>query len=241
MALFLAFEETEQSKIFPNEAFGYSKVTVERPLRLKVDLSPAAVARFCAVCKQEGDKPLAALAERLAQRLGPGPHLDFNTFKDAAENAAGQAGLKLTTKRLKLLQTVLGEKDEAAAPVIKKLHRPSNSEADPLHGRFTTLIGGRPHVVEYEPDSDLRDTEQVPLLQEGGVPAFFRREVLPHVPGAWVDEDSTKIGYEVSFTRHFYKPQPMRTLDEIRADIEALERETEGLLSEALVATVAAR
>nr|WP_129677091.1 type I restriction-modification system subunit M N-terminal domain-containing protein [Candidatus Chloroploca sp. Khr17] len=82
------------------------------------------------------------------------------------------------------------------------------------------------------PDSKLRDTEQVPLLEPDGVAAFVRREVLPYVPDAWVDQDATKIGYEISFTRYFYKPQPLRTLEEIRAEIEALERETEGLLSD---------
>ncbi|NCC37430.1 MAG: SAM-dependent DNA methyltransferase, partial [Chloroflexia bacterium] len=88
---------------------------------------------------------------------------------------------------------------------------------------------------EYEPDSELRDTEQVPLLEPDGVAAFVRREVLPYVPDAWVDQDATKIGYEISFTRYFYKPQPLRTLEQIRAEIEALERETEGLLGSILV------
>ncbi len=83
-----------------------------------------------------------------------------------------------------------------------------------------------------EPDPDLRDTEQVPLLEEGGIVAFLRREVLPHANDAWYVPDSIKTGYEVSFTRYFYKPQPLRTLEEIRADILALERETDGLLGE---------
>jgi type I restriction enzyme M protein len=85
-----------------------------------------------------------------------------------------------------------------------------------------------------EPDSDLRDTEQVPLLEEGGIDAFLRREVLPCAPDAWYDPGSVKTGYEISFTRYFYKPQPLRTLEEIRADILALEKETEGLLGEIL-------
>ena len=89
-------------------------------------------------------------------------------------------------------------------------------------------------VVEYEPDPELRDTEQIPLLEDGGIDAFFGREVLPHVPDAWIDADSAKIGYEISFTRYFYKPQVMRTLADIRADILTLEHETEGLLSEIL-------
>ena len=87
-------------------------------------------------------------------------------------------------------------------------------------------------MVEYEPDTDLRDTEQVPLLEEGGIEAFFRREVLPYAPDAWIDPAKTQIGYEISFTRHFYKPAPLRTLEEIRADIYALEQETEGLLEQ---------
>lgn len=98
-------------------------------------------------------------------------------------------------------------------------------------------MDGTATVTEYKPDAELRDTEQVPLLENGGIEAFFRREVLPYVPDAWIDPDATKIGYEVSFTRYFYKPQPLRSLEEIRSDIEALEKETEGLLEEILVET----
>ena len=90
-------------------------------------------------------------------------------------------------------------------------------------------------LVEYEPDADLRDTEQVPLLEEGGTLDFIRREVLPYTPDAWVNNDVTQIGYEVSFTRRFYKPQPLRMLAEISADILAIEKEAEGLLEGLLV------
>ena len=72
---------------------------------------------------------------------------------------------------------------------------------------------------EYEPDSDLRDTEQGPLLEDGGIEAFILREVLPYPPDAWVNNDATKIGYEISFTRHFYKPQPLHTLAQISAPV----------------------
>ncbi len=123
------------------------------------------------------------------------------------------------------------ERAEDAPPVIRKIHK-ADAVADPLRGLFPVTIGGRPAVVEYEPDPDLRDTEQVPLLEVGGIEEFLRREVLPHVADAWYLSDSLKTGYEISFTRYFYRPQPMRTLDEIRADILALERETEGLLGE---------
>ena len=121
---------------------------------------------------------------------------------------------------------------ETAPPVIAKVHKSGKSKADPLHGLYEVSVAGKKSVLEYETDTDLRDTEQVPLLEQGGIETFFRREVLPYTADAWIDESATKIGYEVSFTRHFYKPQPLRTLEEISADILALEKETEGLLGE---------
>ena len=123
------------------------------------------------------------------------------------------------------------ERAETAPPVIKRVLR-RGVEADPLRGLFPATINGRPAVVQYEPDPDLRDTEQVPLTEAGGVPAFLRREVLPYAPDAWYVPESIKTGYEISFTRYFYRPQPLRPLEQIRADILALDRETEGLLSE---------
>ena len=123
------------------------------------------------------------------------------------------------------------ERSETARPVIRKIHK-RGTEAAPLRGRFEATVNGRSAVVEYEPDTDLRDTEQIPLQEEGGIEAFLRREVLPYAADAWYQPDSVRIGYEISFTRYFYKPQPMRTLAEIRADILALERETEGLLDD---------
>jgi type I restriction enzyme M protein len=84
------------------------------------------------------------------------------------------------------------------------------------------------------PDKDLTDTEQIPLDYPGGIPAFIQAEVLPYASDAWVDESKTQIGYEISFTKHFYKPVQLRELSEIIADIRALEAETEGLLEEVL-------
>jgi type I restriction enzyme M protein len=237
MASFLACEETEQSKIFPNAAFGYWKITVERPLRLRVELSAATRTRLKIACIEANEEPLANLVDRLADTLGPGPHMDFNAFMADVEKDADCHGVKLTAKRQKLLQSVLAEKDEASASVIKRMHRPGKAETDPLYGRYEVEIDGKQCIVEYEPDTELRDTEQVPLLEAGGIEAFFQREVLPHVPDAWIDASATRIGYEISFTRYFYKPQPLRTLEDIRADIEALEQETEGLLEQILVET----
>ena len=175
---FLAFEETEQSKIFPNAAFGYWKVTVERPLRIA------------------GADPTRAYTPKEIKALK-------ETVKDMPGGAATEP------------------ERNAAPPVIRKIHK-KGVEPDPLRGLFEVTLGGKRAVVEYEPDPDLRDTEQVPLLEPGGIEAFLRREVLPHAADAWYDPDSVRTGYEVSFTRYFYKPQPLRSLEEIRADILAL-------------------
>ncbi len=177
---FLAFEETEQSRIFDNAAFGYWKVTVERPLRL----------------------------------VGADPQRVYK----AAE--------------VKVLKES-GERSEDAPAIIRKIHK-RGTQANSLQGLFATTIDGKRSIVEYEPDSDLRDTEQVPLQEKGGVEAFLEREVLPYAADAWYPPDKVKIGYEISFNRYFYKPKPMRSLGEIRADILATEAETEGLLGDIL-------
>ena len=231
---FLAFEENEQSKIFPNETFGYWKVTVDRPLRLSVDLSQDHRERFRDACRDAKEESLADVIDRVALVLGAGPHPDFNQFLDVVAKYAPECGVKLTAGRKKLLQTALASREKAAEPDIKKIHRSGNVEPDPIRGLVEAKVNGRSRVVEHEPDSELRDTEQVPLLENGGIESFLRREVLPYAPDAWYDAASVKVGYEISFTRYFYKPQPMRALEEIRADILALERETEGLLGEIL-------
>ena len=177
---FLAFEETAQSKIFPNAAFGYRKVTVERPLRLA------------------GIDPERAYKPAEIKRL-----------KETHARAAD------------------------APPVIGKVHK-KGTQPDPLRGAFAARVAGKPAVVAYEPDAELRDTEQVPLLEAGGIEGFLHREVLPYAPDAWYAADSVKTGYEISFTRFFYRPRPLRPLDEIRADILVAERETEGLLEKIL-------
>ena len=122
-----------------------------------------------------------------------------------------------------------GKRGGDAPRIIRKIHK-RGTEPDMLRGLFVAMIDGNPAVVEYEPDADLRDTEQIPLKEEGGIEAFLHREVLPYAKDAWYKSESVKIGYEISFNRYFYKPTPLRTLDEIRADILALQAEADSLL-----------
>ncbi len=293
---FLDFKETPESKIFANQAFGYWKVTVERPLRLHSQLSLKAIetlrfnagdediratlyeefgdALFDNFAKiapavetrlaewggedDEGDDDESGTAKRglpekkrkklldpktwerdgrlveaattLRTALGDAHYEDHNVFCEKVDAALAKAGLKLPAADLKQLLKAVSTRVETAPPVIAKVHKPGKVKPDPLHGLFEATVGGKPAIVEYEPDADLRDTEQVPLLENGGIEAFIRREVLPYTPDAWIKEGATKIGYEISFTKHFYKPQPLRTLEEISADILAIEKEAEGLL-----------
>jgi type I restriction enzyme M protein len=170
---------------------------------------------------------------------------DFGYWKVQVERplriSGVEAGRPYKAAEIKALRDA-GERDETAPPIIKKLHK-VGTPADPLRGRFETEVDGKLRVVEYEPDTALRDSEQIPLTEPAGewrdgIEAFIRREVLPYAPDAWVDESKTKVGYEISFTRHFYKPKQLRTLDEIRADIRALQAETEDLLTEIVGADV---
>jgi len=296
---FLEFKETPESKIFPNAAFGYWKVTVERPLRLHSQVTLKAIETLhfasgdedirAALYEEFGDdlftgfaKVSAALEKRLADwgndededdeeeggakkglpekkrrklldpktwerdgrlvevatklraALGDTLFEDHNLFRDRVDGALKKAGIKLGAADLKQILKAVSWRVETAPPVIAKVHKPGKAKADPLRGLFEAIVDDKPAIVEYESDSDLRDTEQVPLLEEGGIEAFIRREVLPYTVDAWIKGDATKIGYEVSFTRHFYKPQPLRTLEEISADILAIEQEAEGLLDDLL-------
>ncbi len=182
----------------------------------------------------ERDDRLMETATILRQEIGGDLFEDHNIFRKVVEAALEKRGRKVSGADLKLVLRAVSWRVETAPPVIAKVHKPSKTASDPLHGRYEAKLDGKKCMVEYEPDSDLRDTEQIPLLEPGGIEAFIRREVLPCTPDAWIKEDVTKIGYEISFTRHFYKPQPLRTLEEIRADILAVEEEAEGLLDELL-------
>ena len=237
---FLAFEETEQSKIFPNEAFGYWKVTVERPLRLAIHTDADHLAALAEAAVEAGETGLESVVEAVDEVMGSGPHRDANQWLKLVERVAKGQGLRWTAKKSKLLLAHLGEREETAAPVIDKVFKPGKQAADSLRGLIPVELDEGERVVQYECDAELRDTEQVPLLEEGGIEAFLQREVLPYAPDAWYEAESVKTGYEVSFTRYFYKPQPLRSLEEIRADILLLDKETEGLLGE-IVGTAGAR
>jgi type I restriction enzyme M protein len=223
--LYGEFAESERSKVFTNEAFGFRKIVVERPLRLRFQVTPEAIARveeakaFRALASSKkkgeagreeieaGEKVQGALLAMLRSIDPAKVWMDREAFRKDIAAAAKKAGFKLTAPIEKLLVGALSESDPAAEVCRDK--------------------DGNP-----EPDADLRDTESVPLGES--IEEYVAREVLPHVPDAWVDASKERIGYEIPFTRHFYRYQALRPLAEIEAEIAALEeniRVTLGALS----------
>ncbi|WP_018868505.1 MULTISPECIES: class I SAM-dependent DNA methyltransferase [unclassified Thioalkalivibrio] len=210
-----AFEESDKSKIFPNEAFGYRRITVERPLRLNFQASAERIERMLA------EKPIQKLdettrlgvqaaCERLdAERV----YTNRETFLTDLKAQLKALDVKLPAAALKAVWNGLSERDP---------------EAD-----ICTDKKGNP-----EPDSDLRDTENVPLGDD--VFEYFEREVEPHVPDAWIDEDKRDeqdgeigvVGFEIPFNRHFYVFQPPRPLEEIDADLKAVTTRIKQMIEE---------
>jgi type I restriction enzyme M protein len=215
------------SKIFDNEDFGYHKITVERPLRLNFQTSVKRIARLDddsgfknlatrakkdpAVRQQEIEagqqrqEEIRSLLRAFGETSGQKLFKERKEFLTALRNMDLAHAVRLTPPELKAVLAALGERDKTAEVCRDR--------------------DGQP-----EPDPDLRDTETVPLNE--GVDAYFKREVLPHVPDAWIDHTKTKVGYEIPFNRQFYSYEPPRPLEVIETDIKGLETEILDLLKE---------
>lgn len=214
--LYGEFQEGEYVKIFDNKDFGYAKITVERPLRLNFQINEERIARVVeekafanlATSKKKGDaglKEVEAGKELQTQIIDVLRNLASNelyknreAFTKTLKDAFKEAGLTIGVPVFKAILAGLSEKDETADICMK-------------------------NKTEQEPDSDLRDTENVPLTET--IYEYFEREVLPHVSDAWVDLSKTKIGYEIPFTRQFYKYTALRSSTEIMEEIRVLEAE----------------
>jgi len=203
--LYLAYRDADPkySMVFPNEEFGYYAVDVQRPLRLKVDLTEEKIEQLLT----EGeDNDLITVVRKYLNMQKMESINSFNSFIDEIEKVAKDEGVKLTAKRKKLLRDYLTYVSEDAEPVI-------DSKGN------------------IEPDKNLKDSEQIPMLYEGGIEGFLEKEIKPYVPDAWVDEKSASIGYELSFTKYFYKPVDLRPVEDIIEDLRTLEKESDGVLA----------
>ena len=215
------------SKLFDNEDFGYHKITVERPLRLNFQ---ATVERIKLLDDESGFRNLATSAKKneeqrlkeieagktrqetirdllraFGQASGQKLYKDRKAFLTDLRKLDRERGVHLDASELKAVINALGERDETAEICRDR--------------------DGNP-----EPDTDLRDTESVPLKES--IAEYFKREVLPHVPDAWIDESKTKIGYEIPLNRHFYRYEPPRPLEVIEVAIKSLEDDIMQMLKE---------
>jgi len=228
LELYMAFEnaDPEYSKVFENHEFGFWSVDIMRPLRLAVEITDERLDLFLSETK---DNDLHKVLSNVKDILDGEVLYNFNDFMTHVDIIATKQNVKLQVKRLKAIRNYFTYIYENARKVCLKQY-PKES-ANPLYGIFPKEDEGYAYPVEYEADKILKDTETVPFTYEGGIEAFFKNEVLPYTPDAWMDKDSITIGYELSFAKYFYKPMELRSIDNIIADIERIEGETDGLLA----------
>ncbi len=181
---------------------------------------------------------LKQAAQSLLRAVGTEVYMDYNIFYDLLSNAAKQQKLDIQAATIKAIARAMSEPDPDAAPVVKKEHKATSKEIEELtevYGIARERLGDygfypvkKGMWVEYETDSDLRDTEKIPVKED--IYQYFLREVRPYVADAWINLPPTKIGCEISFNKYFYKPTPLRTLEENERDILELDRQSQGFI-----------
>ncbi|MCP4164059.1 MAG: SAM-dependent DNA methyltransferase [Deltaproteobacteria bacterium] len=281
-------------KIFDNSDFGYYKVSIERPNRIRAQFTEESVAslRFEKTLTEPmkwafetfGEKVYSELSDIskditdwcekndidlnakkrkslsssthwekhlkimeygkiLMDEIGCDEYKDFNVFKSKVEGVLKEKGIKLSNSEKNLIYGAITCYDESAEKVIKKRQKLSGDKLTILLERlgckedqlsdFGYYPGEKKNeYIIYESNSNLRDNESVPLKEN--IYEYFLSEVKPHVDEAWIDLEKTKIGYEISFNRYFYQHKPLRSLEEVSADILALEKESDGLIMDIL-------
>lgn len=287
-------EDGLAAQVFDNEDFGYYKVMIERPRRLKsqfteeriaelrfdkrlrdpmvwaweefgdrvytdlkkledkvldwcekeqVDLNAKSRKALLSPKTWERQKEILETAELLLNAIGTEEYSDFNEFTKLVDGELKKAGKKLSASERNAILDAVSWYDETAEKVVKKVQKINGEKLEKLLDHLDCTVeelsdygfypsGKKDEYITYESESELRDFENVPLKEN--VYDYFKREVKPHVPEAWIDLDKTKIGYEVSFNKYFYQHKPLRTLEEVGAEIAELEAQSEGLIAEIL-------
>lgn len=287
-------EEGIASKVFDNTDFGYYKVTIERPKRLKAQFTEKRIAElrfdkslrepmvwayenfgekvYTEIAKHEKTivdwceknelnlnakqrkalvsealwaKQLELLntAKALMKEIGGDEYTDFNVFKDKVDDTLKSKKIKLSASEKNAILNAVSWYDASAEKVVKGIAKLTGDKLQKLleylgckeseladYGYFATNKKGE--YIEYETESDLRDSENIPLKEN--IYDFFLREVKPHVGEAWINLDATKIGYEISFNKYFYRQKPLREIEAVSADILKLEEMSDGLIREIL-------
>ena len=277
------------SKIFDGDDFRYCNVIIERPLRLrcqmtalKVDellydkgemelsrwlyqtygqrvftgldnelpaikeylndndikLTDKKLTKLISVKDWNARQAMMQAAQQLMKAVGTEVYMDYNHLYDLLTQAAKQQNLDIQATTLKTIARAMSETDPEAVPVVKKEHKLSSKEIEELKdvydisedrlGDYGFYLTKKGVWTEYESDSDLRDTEKIPVKED--IYQYFLREVRPYVADAWINLPPTKIGCEISFNKYFYKPTPLRTLEENERDILELDRQSQGFI-----------
>lgn len=287
-------EEGIASQIFDNSDFGYYKVTIERPKRLKAQFNTERIAelRFDKTLKEPmawayetfGEEVYTQLAKHekeildwtekqelnlnskhskalvnkatwqkqldllntatdLMKEIGTEEYRDFNIFRNKVDEVLKEKNIKLSGSEKNAILNAVSWYDANAEKVVKGKVKLAGDKLNQLlqhldckeheladYGYYP--INKKGEFIEYETESDLRDTENVPLKEN--IYEYFLREVKPHVAESWINLDATKIGYEISFNKYFYRHKPLRSIEEVGEDILKLEEESEGLIREIL-------
>jgi type I restriction enzyme M protein len=287
-------EDGLAAKVFNNADFGYYKVSIDRPARLKAQFTEARIAdlRFdkslkspmqwayetygdrvytdlkslekeiLEWCEKNGldlnakkrkeltstdtwkkQKDLLEVATLLLQTIGTAVYDDFNAFSTLVDDLLKKEKIKRSASEKNQILAAVSWYDETAEKVIKKTEKRSGDKLDQLLHHLGCTVqqlpdfgyypnGKKDEYINYESQTDLRDSENVPLNEN--IHDYFLREVKPHVPEAWIDLDKTKIGYEISFNKYFYQHKPLRSIEEVSAEILALDKESDGLIMDIL-------
>ncbi len=203
-----------------------------------IKMTDKKLAKFISAKEWNARRDLMQTAQKLMKAVGTEVFMDYNVFAEKVTAAAKQLKLTVSAATLKAIARAMSETDADAVPVVKKMHKANSKDIEALeevYGVDAERLGDYGYApstgngyVEYEADSDLRDTEKIPVKED--IYEYFQREVRPYVADAWINLPPTKIGCEISFNKYFYKPVPLRTLEENERDILELDRESQGFI-----------
>ena len=203
----------------------------------EIKMTDKKIAKLINAKEWKARRELTQMAHSLMKTVGSDVYMDYNVFAEKIEKAAKQIAQKPSAAQLKTIARAMSETDPEAAPVAKKAHKANSKDIQELMDIFGIPedricdYGFSPDgkgYVEYESDSDLRDTEKIPVKED--IYEYFQREVRPYVDDAWINLPPTKIGCEISFNKYFYKPAPLRSLEENERDIRELDKQSQGFI-----------
>lgn len=203
----------------------------------EIKMTDKKLAKLISAKAWEDRRTLQNAAKALMKAIGTEVFMDYNVFSEKVASTAKALKLDVKGAALNSIARAMSVTDPDAAPVIKKEHKANSKDIEKLE----SVYGIAPEVisdygytkygkgyVEYETDSDLRDSEKIPVKED--IYEYFQREVRPYVADAWINLPPTKIGCEISFNKYFYKPVPLRSLSENEADILALDEQSQGFI-----------